>query len=322
MKPTLAIALLVATATHVAAAERDPRTGAKLHATAVVESIALSAPTTSGFHHLRIVYPTDRGRFPLIVLSQGARSAPGMYSRLANHWAARGYVVLQPVPPELAPIGSDPRSPAARRLPASIDARIAEIANTLAGLDQIEARVRALRGRFDRERIALAGHSIGALAALLAAGPRLTYAADGARVEARVAGVDAVVLIGDPSRTGIVPPDAWRTLEQPSLLATGTADEGEAPSGSRPSAVFALGQAAAPTARHELNVRGMDVCLGGVLCRAPPGTTADLAALAAIAESSTAFFDAYLRSDPKAAEWLRRDSAADFANGRAKLTLR
>ena len=146
MKRTLACASCAALATLAhAAAERDPRTGVKLHSTAVVESLALSAPTTSGFHNVRIVYPADRGRFPLIVLSQGARSTPGMYARLAQHWAARGYVVLQPVPPELAPIGSDPRAPASRRLPASVDARIAEIANTLRGLDQIEARVRPLR---------------------------------------------------------------------------------------------------------------------------------------------------------------------------------
>src|SRR5688572_11228525 len=189
MKRTLACAFFaaVATLTH-AAAERDARTGAKLHSTHVVESLALSAPTTSGFHNVRIVYPADRGRFPLIVLSQGARSTPAMYTRLAQHWAARGYVVLQPVPPELAPIGSDPRAPASRRLPASVDARIAEIANTLGGLDQIEARVRPLRGRLDREHVALVGHSIGGLAALLAAGPKLAYAADGPPAETRVAG--------------------------------------------------------------------------------------------------------------------------------------
>lgn len=323
MRRTLAGTLLAALAALAhAAAERDPRTGAKLRSTAVVESLALNAPTTSGFHNVRIVYPADRGRFPLVVLSQGARSTPGMYARLAQHWAARGYVVLQPVPPDLAPIASDPRAPAARRLPASVDARIAEIAHTLGGLDQIEARVRALRGRLDRDRIALVGHSIGGLAALLAAGPKLAYAADSAPAEVRVGGVDAVVLIGDPSRTGIVPPDAWRTLPQPSLLATGSADEGEAPGGTRPGAVFVLGQSSTSAARHELNVRGMDVCLGGVLCRAPPGTTADLAALTAIAESSAAFLDAYLRNDTQAAAWLRRESPADFANGRAKLMLR
>ena len=38
--------------------------------------------------------------------------------------------------------------------------------------------------------------------------------------------------------------------------------------------------------------------------------------------SGQAFLDAYLRNDGKAAAWLRRDSPADFANGRAKLTLR
>jgi len=290
--------------------------------TAVIESLALAAPTMSGMATVRIVHPTGRGRFPVVVLSQGALSTAAMYNRLAERWAARGYVVIQPIPPELAPIG-DPRAPAGRRLPGAVDARINDIRFMLGALDQVEARARALRGKLDRERVAIAGHSIGALAALLAAGPRLRYAADGGPLPPAEASIDAVVLIGDPSRTGIVPEDAWRTLEKPVLLATGTKDEGEAQAGSqRPQAVFALADPPAPAARHELFVRGMDVCLGGVLCRAPPGSTPDMAALSAIAEASSAFLDAYLRGDESAAEWLRRDSPPDFANGRAKLRLR
>ena len=94
------------------------------------------------------------------------------------------------------------------------------------------------------------------------------------------------------------------------------------PSGSRPAAVFALGEPPPHAERFELDVRGMDICLGGVLCRAPPGTTADLAALAAIAESSAAFLDAYLRNDAESAAWLRRENPAGLANGRAKLAVR
>jgi dienelactone hydrolase len=290
--------------------------------TAVIESLVLSAPTSSGTSSVRVSYPTGRGRFPVVVVSQGARSTAAMYARLAQRWAADGYVVIQLLPPDLAPIG-DPRSGAGRRLPGAVDARINDIRFSLAALGQVEERARPLRGKLDRDRIAVVGHSLGALAALLATGPKLRYVADGTAAPAGEAAIDAVVLIGDPSRTGIVPENAWLTLEKPVLLATGTNDEGEAQAGSpRLEAVFALGEPPTTAARHELFVRGMDVCLGGVLCRVAPGTTPDMAALSAIAETSSAFFAAYLRNDAPASQWLRRESPPDFANGRARLRLR
>ncbi|MGQ0836283.1 MAG: alpha/beta hydrolase family protein [Gammaproteobacteria bacterium] len=317
----LGLTLAIGSTVHADAAERDRRSGARLRATAVIESLALAAPTMSGVATVRITYPTARERYPIVVLSQGARSAPAMYARLAEYWAARGHVVIQPVPPELSPIGTDVRTGAARHLPGTVEARIADIRFILSALDQIESRARVLRGRLDRERIAVAGHSTGALATLLVAGPRLTYVADGSAPPPGEASIDAVVLVGDPSRTGIVPDDAWRALAKPSLLATGTNDEGEAPaSGQRPAVMFNVAGPATPAPRYELFVRGLDVCLGGLFCRAQPGTTPDLAALSAIAEATAAFFDAYLRNDAAAAEWLHRDSPADFANGRAKLT--
>jgi hypothetical protein len=120
-----------------------------------------------------------------------------------------------------------------------------------------------------------------------------------------------------------VPQGAWRMLDTPALLVTGTHDEGEAPAGTpRPTAVFALRGLPAPAPRHELYVLNMDSCLGGLLCRAPPGSTPDPAALSAISAATTAFLQAYLRADAGAAHWLNGEAPADLANGRARLTLR
>jgi predicted dienelactone hydrolase len=301
-------------------AERDPRTGERLMPVEIIESLALPA---SGAAALRITYPAVRRPFPVIVLSQGARSAPAMYESLARHWAARGHVVLQPLPPELSPIAADPQDRSAVRLPPTIQARIGDIRFTLGHLGELEARTSTLRGRLDHERIALAGHSIGALASLLAAGPHLVPL-DGAAADHATAGssataprIDAVILIGDPARSGIVPDGAWRTLDVPTLLVTGNLDEGEGPPGDRKAeTLFAMRQSGAASLT-ELFVRGMDVCLGGLLCRMPPGTTPDPAAQAAIAEVSSAFLQVSLRRDADAAKWLADDAPADLANGRA-----
>jgi dienelactone hydrolase len=299
------------------AAERDPRTGERLLETATIESLAVPAPTMSGAAPVRITYPTSRGRYPIVVLSQGARSTPAMYARLAEHWAARGHVVIQPIPPELSPIAASPQNPGPSRVPATIEARMHDIRFVLGALEQIEVRSRVLKGRLDSDRIAAAGHSIGGLATLLAAGPRLVPSTGSATLSPEI---DAIMLIGDPSASGIVPDGAWRTLGKPTLLATGSSDEGELPAtGARPATIFTLDTSPGSAPRHELSVRGMDVCLGGLICRAAPGTTPDPAALLAVAETTSAFLRAYLKDDAKAESWLRSDAPADLANGRARL---
>lgn len=247
-----------------------------------------------------------------------------MYESLARYWAARGYVVLQPVPPELSPIGVDLQDASALRLPPTIEARIGDIRFTLGHLDELEARTSALRGRLERGSIALAGHSIGALASLLAAGPHLARldsvaAAQPSGARSAALRIGAVILIGDPAHSGIVPFGAWRALDVPTLLVTGSLDEGEGPPGGRKAeSLFAIRQSGTGPL-SELFVRGMDVCFGGLLCRMPPGTTPDPAAQLAIAEVSSAFLQASLRRDADAAQWLAADASTELANGRATL---
>lgn len=92
------------------------------------------------------------------------------YAPLADHWAARGFVVVRPTHLDsrtLAIPHEDPRTPRIWRT------RIEDLTRVLDGLDVLEAAVPGLGGRVGRGRIAVAGHSWGAQTASALLGARV-----------------------------------------------------------------------------------------------------------------------------------------------------
>jgi pimeloyl-ACP methyl ester carboxylesterase len=71
-------------------------------------------------------------------------------------------------------------------------------------LDEIEAAVPHLRGRLDRERIAVAGHSMGGHTAGLLLGTQLDDPQDGSHVDLRDPRIRAGVVLAAPGRGGDV----------------------------------------------------------------------------------------------------------------------
>ncbi|MCX5272633.1 alpha/beta hydrolase family protein [Streptomyces virginiae] len=95
--------------------------------------------------------------------------------RSADHWAAQGFVVVQPTHLDSRSLGiphEDPRTPRIWRI------RIEDLTRVLDGLDVLEAAVPGLAGRVGRGRIAVAGHSWGAQTASALLGARV-LGADG-----------------------------------------------------------------------------------------------------------------------------------------------
>jgi predicted dienelactone hydrolase len=90
---------------------------------------------------------------PVIVFSHGNGQSLHAYAPLANHWAANGFVVIQPTHLDsrtLALAPDDPRRPDLWRY------REQDLLRILDDLDQIEEAAPMFRGRFDRTRIAVA----------------------------------------------------------------------------------------------------------------------------------------------------------------------
>jgi pimeloyl-ACP methyl ester carboxylesterase len=117
---------------------------------------------------------------PIIVFSHGFGSSMDGYAPLANFWAARGFVVIQPTFLDSRTLSPNPRASHSEAVQAYLDDprklsmwryRVEDVKRILDQLDIVEDSVPGLKGRLDRSRIAAAGHSFGAqtTAALLGA---------------------------------------------------------------------------------------------------------------------------------------------------------
>lgn len=132
--------------------------------------VTLPAPERGDDLQVRVSAPATGGGLPVVVLSHGYGSSMDAYAPLAGHWAAQGFVVLQPTHLDSRTLGvpaDDPRTPHIWRV------RIEDLTRVLDELDTLEAAVPGLAGRVDRSRVAVAGHSWGAQTASTLLGARV-----------------------------------------------------------------------------------------------------------------------------------------------------
>ncbi|HEX5200860.1 MAG TPA: chlorophyllase [Actinoplanes sp.] len=195
--------------------------------------VLLPAPGRGDDLRLRVSAPATGTGLPVLLFSHGFGESMDGYAPLADHWAAHGFVVVQPTHLDSRTLGitpADPRYPEIWRL------RIEDLTRTLDHLDAIAAAVPGLEGRIDPGRVAVAGHSWGAQSAgmLLGAGV-LGDAAAGAvatpdpRVKAGVllaaagtGGADLTPFAGE--HFPFMNPD-FATLTTPTLVVAGDKDQ-------------------------------------------------------------------------------------------------
>ena len=104
--------------------------------------------------------PAPGGPFPLVVFSHGSGvSSPARYELLFNAWAAAGYVIAAPKYP-LSSTSLPNASGDAVNQPADVSFLISEMVRL--GVD----RTSPYAGLVDGERVAVAGHSLGAVTTL------------------------------------------------------------------------------------------------------------------------------------------------------------
>jgi dienelactone hydrolase len=156
-------------------------------------------------------YPATPGPHPLIVFGHGYALTPGTYAPLLRAWAQAGYVVAAPVfplgnadapgGPEESDIVNQPR----------------DMSVVITRLLALDARRRSvLAGRIDPSRIAVAGHSDGAVTALAVAYDR----------RFRDPRVDAAIVLSGAQLAGM---GAFPRRGPPLLAMQGTADPINAP---------------------------------------------------------------------------------------------
>ncbi|WP_027644661.1 alpha/beta hydrolase family protein [Salinispora oceanensis] len=203
-----------------------------------VSPVVLPAPGRAVDLQVRVSAPTTGGELPILLLSHGHGpshhlSSLNGYAPLANYWAAHGFVVIQPTHLNSRTLNLSPGDPEA---PLYWRSRGEDMKRVLDQLDQIEVAVGQLPGRLDRDRVAVAGHSMGGHTASLLLGARLTDPRDGTEVDLSEPRIKAGVLLAAPGRGGDALTDFTRdnyaffsttdfsTMTTPALVVAGDHD--------------------------------------------------------------------------------------------------
>ncbi|KAJ7828089.1 Alpha/Beta hydrolase protein [Mycena leptocephala] len=142
--------------------------------------VVLPAPGRPVDLELRVTVPSTGEALPIILLSHGHGRSNSLsslegYAPLYEFWAAHGFAVLQPTHLSSAFLGL--QAPEGQEL--FWQARAEDMVRILDNLDAVEAAVPGLKGRLDRTRVAVAGHSLGAWTASMLLGASNTDPRDG-----------------------------------------------------------------------------------------------------------------------------------------------
>jgi predicted dienelactone hydrolase len=165
-----------------------------------VAPIRISAPGRGDDLQVRVSAPVTGEALPIILFSHGNGQSLHAYAPLADHWAANGFAVIQPTHLDsrmLALTPEDDRRPQLWRF------REQDLLRILDNLDVVEEAAPLFRGRLDRTRIAVAGHSWGGQTASTLLGATHPDPDDGTAVYRKDARIKAGVLLTVPGNGGM-----------------------------------------------------------------------------------------------------------------------
>ena len=186
---------------------------------------------------LRVSAPATGSELPIVLLSHGHGPSNFIsslygYGPLANYFAARGFVIIQPthVDSKALPFrGSDhPDAPLFWR------SRAEDMSRILEQLDVVERAVPGLAGRVERSKVAVVGHSMGGHTASVLLGAR--HDLDGTAVSVVEPRIRAGVILAAPGRGGALSEYAakhypflstidFTTMTAPALVVMGDKDD-------------------------------------------------------------------------------------------------
>jgi predicted dienelactone hydrolase len=259
---------------------------------------------------IRVYLPKSKEPAPVILYSHGLGGSRTNNAFLAKHWTARGYVAVFLQHP-----GSDESvwkeaklgdRLAAMRQAASGENLILRLKDVPAVLDQLEVWNRQpdhpLAGRLDLKRIGMSGHSFGAQTTQGVSGQTfpLGKSFTDPRIKAALAFSPSPPKVGDVKK-------AFGQVKIPWMLMTGTKDDAMSIVDTPPADRLKVFPALPPGSKYELVLDEADHLAFGEarinLGKQPRNPNHHRAILAL----STAFWDAYLRDDRAARDWLDGD---------------
>jgi predicted dienelactone hydrolase len=165
---------------------------------------------------ITIEYPTRGGPHPVIVFSHGGGGSNRSYPGLSSHWTSYGYVVIR--------TSHDDRVAADQLTTAEWRERVRDITLVLDSLDSLQQQYPELQGKVDASRIAVAGHSRGAVTAMMLGGLR-TFPGPATFADPRVKVIAALSPSGPRAGWGVTG-ESFAEIRVPALFVTGSRDTG------------------------------------------------------------------------------------------------
>ena len=301
-----ALSLLVA----LSACARDPKAAYKAergpHEVVVSVPVSLDFAELDKTLELRLTYPAEAERYPLILFSHGGRCSRDRYTDLAEHWASHGYVVIQPAHLDSVSIETTGAFSGTSLMVEAERTRRLDMGHILDSIDDIERLEPGLAGKIDLERVVASGHSMGGGTAMTMTGLVLVNPRDGMEMGAIDERFDALLLVTDPNNSPMMPENPWRTVALPTFVATGSEDFSQLSKRMKKGFGYTFRDDVqfADSPNHYLFIDGMDHYIGGLICREKEPENPDYEAMTIVNGTSTAFLDAYIKGDDLAMAFL------------------
>lgn len=281
-----------------------------------VENNVLHDPARNKNIPVKIYYPAAVGQFPVIIFSHGALASRDAYPALGQYWASYGYVSIHPSHADsvadfhflgtLRQALSDPQA---------WENRPEDVSFIIDSLAHVEKFAPQLVGKLDLRHIGVGGHSFGAYTAGLIGGTTILVPGKTAPQSFADKRVSAIVLLS-PQGEGIMglTEHSWDDVRVPMLLMYGSRDFG--PFG-EPATWRSEAFAKVPPAGNKYEVElegGTHMGFAGLF--RDGGHRVEVFHCAQL--ETLAFWDAYLKHDPKARQYLAQHDLQKFSGDAAR----
>lgn len=271
---------------------------------------------------VKIYFPATAGKYPVIIFSHGLGGTCEGYAYLGEHWAENGYISVH-----IQHKGSDdevwkdkPESMESMRKAAKDLASILNRPKDVSfAIDQIaklnKDEKSELAGKCDMDRVGVVGHSFGAYTALASSG-RMLVGPLGGKIDLSDPRIKACVSMSSPGSLKEKRNNSYASYSVPCLHMTGTEDDSpvaDTKAADRRIPFDSIGK----SDQYLLTFNGGDHMIFSGRLRKTGATDNDKVFQELIKQSTTQFWDAYLKESPDAKKWLADGEFEKAMGGKA-----
>ncbi len=272
---------------------------------------------------VRITWPKDEGKYPLIVFSHGALGSKDHYEPLVKHWVSHGYVCIQPTHEDSFWLLSTAERLNTSKIWSKWRSRPADVSFILNSLDAIEQKVPQLRDKIDRDRIGVGGHSFGAHTSQLIGGVQPKDPSTG-KLQSYADERPKVLLLISPQGTGSgLVPESWKGLKRPAMIITGTNDKSPR-TGESYEWRMEVFEHSPPGGKYLIFIDEAYHGFGGITgqLRLPASGPENADHVAIVKSTTIALWDTYLKESRDAQTILTGDNLSKATGGSARVTVK